>query len=177
MSINRHQSPPRDSALKKLVFASVPLWGYSFLGNLHTPWYTHTCAATYLDRYSAHLVRVLRTLEFRNSLPVPVVHAVASMSSDLISRDLAAHVLAASTVMVHISKIWAIFFQRSQRFSTLSMARVAVPPKLPQTASRRMHIDRLHWHQSNRLHELSTTICDSRTAVPIRSSYHTQGMH
>ena len=116
-------------------------------------------------------------LEFRNSLPVPVVHAVASMSSDLISRDLAAHVLAASTVMVHISKIWAIFFQRSQRFSTLSMARVAVPPKLPQTASRRMHIDRLHWHQSNRLHELSTTICDSRTAVPIRSSYHTQGMH
>ena len=116
-------------------------------------------------------------LEFLNSLPVPVVHAVASMSSDLISRDLAAHVLAASTVMVHISKIWAIFFQRSQRFSTLSMARVAVPPKLPQTASRRMHIDRLHWHQSNRLHELSTTICDSRTAVPIRSSYHTQGMH
>ena len=41
-------------------------------------------------------------LEFRNSLPVPVVHAVASMSSDLISRDLAAHVLAASTVMVHM---------------------------------------------------------------------------
>ena len=75
------------------------------------------------------------------------------MSSDLISRDLAAHVLAASTVMVHISKIWAIFFQRSQRFSTLSMARVAVPPKLPQTASRRMHIDQLHWHQSNRLHD------------------------
>ena len=34
----------------------------------------------------------MHDLEFRNSLPVPVVHAVASMSSDLISRDLAAHV-------------------------------------------------------------------------------------
>ena len=50
----------RHYALRSTVLASVPLWGYSFLGNLvHT---LHTCTAAYLDRYSTHLVRVLRTL-------------------------------------------------------------------------------------------------------------------